>query len=206
MRRIAWTTMFILALGASVAACGGDDDDDGTTPDGGVGTPDGGAAAAPTCTEYCSRVTTNCSAANAQYTDAAECMAYCTAEAWEAGVDNATQSGDTLGCRQYHAGAAGMTGMPDVHCPHAGPTGGTVCGDVCQVYCDNLEKNCTGANVQYPDRASCETACAAMPVGTPADTMGDTAYCRVYHSGVPAYSDALTHCAHAGPTPTAQCI
>jgi hypothetical protein len=199
MRQIAWTSIFLLAMGTA-AACGGDDDDG---VDGGPA--DGSAGATPTCAEYCSRITTNCTAENAQFTDSAECMSYCTAQGWDVGTDSADQTGDTLGCRQYHAGAAGSTAMPDVHCPHAGPTGGMVCGDVCAVYCDNVEANCADAAL-YPDRATCETACAAMTPGTPADTMGDTAYCRVYHSGVPAFLDSALHCPHAAEDPAAQCI
>ncbi|HTE54709.1 MAG TPA: hypothetical protein VK698_27835 [Kofleriaceae bacterium] len=196
-------TVLLVALGGA-AACSGDDDDDGV--DAGGGTPDAAAGVAPTCTEYCTRVTTNCSGLNIQYTDMAECMSYCGAIAWTPGVDDPAQDGDTLGCRQYHAGAAGSTGMPDVHCPHAGPTGANVCGTACDVYCDNLEKNCAADTVKYADRAACTAACAGMTEGTPADAAGDTAFCRVYHSGVPAFTDATTHCPHARQTPTAVCV
>lgn len=202
MRRIAWTSIFLLAMGAA-AACGGDDDDD---VDGGP-TADGSAGATPTCAEYCSRITANCTGDNAQYADATECMNYCTAQGWDVGNDSADQGGDTLGCRQYHAGAAGSTAMPDVHCPHAGATGGMVCGTACEVYCDNMEANCGDTSSAYPDRAACESACGAITnQGTPADTMGDTVYCRVYHSGVPAFLDSALHCPHAVAEPTAQCI
>jgi hypothetical protein len=96
--------------------------------------------------------------------------------------------------------------MPQIHCPHAGATGGGVCGDVCDVYCDNLDANCTAGNAQDADRAACETACAAMTPGTPADQSGDTAFCRVYHSGVPAFGDPVLHCPHAGADPEDFCV
>jgi hypothetical protein len=199
MRSIAWTTTLLLAIAG--AACGGDDDDAAVD----AGPPDA-AGAVPSCTEYCTRITTNCSGVNAQYADMGTCMNYCTAQAWTPGVDDAAQDGDTLGCRQYHAGAAGATGMPNIHCPHAGATGGAVCGAACEVYCDNLESNCTGANAQYADRAACDAACAAMTVGTPTDQSGDTTYCRVYHSGVPSFGDPVLHCPHAAADPEDFCV
>jgi hypothetical protein len=65
---------------------------------------------------------------------------------WLPGVVNAT-NGDTLACRRYHLGLAmtaamaNNTVMRQVHCSHAGPTGGTnmtgyYCGDVYDLYCD----------------------------------------------------------------------
>lgn len=77
------------------------------------------------CATYCTQVTANCTAANAQYDDMADCMAYCTDVAWPAGADTDT-TGNTLGCRLYHVGVA--AGDPATHCGHAGPTGGSVCG------------------------------------------------------------------------------
>jgi len=168
LQRMAWMTVLLVALGGA-AACSGDDDDDGV--DAGGGTPDAAAGVAPTCTEYCTRVTTNCSGLNIQYTDMAECMSYCGAIAWTPGVDDPAQDGDTLGCRQYHAGAAGSTGMPDVHCPHAGPTGANVCGTACDVYCDNLEKNCAADSATSTATTSRRTAPrtpSSTPTGRPA--------------------------------------
>ncbi|HKE18076.1 MAG TPA: hypothetical protein VKB80_24535 [Kofleriaceae bacterium] len=207
MKRIAWTTMFVLALGAA-AACGGDDDDTGGADAGGNADAGAGgdAGAAPSCTEYCTRITANCTGTNMQYTDMTQCMSYCTAEAWTVGMDSSSQTGNTLGCRQYHAGAAMATGDPATHCPHAGPTGGNQCGTACEVYCDNYAKNCTTSGVQYTDAAACQSACGAWTEGTPADQMGNTTYCRVYHSGVPAFTDATTHCPHAQENPTTMCV
>jgi hypothetical protein len=77
------------------------------------------------CAGYCAQITANCTGANAQYDDTAECMTYCTATAWPAGTAGA-MSGNTLACRIYHGGAA--AGDPVTHCPHSGPSGGSVCG------------------------------------------------------------------------------
>jgi hypothetical protein len=56
--------------------------------------------------------------------------------AWPVGTDNDT-SGNTLGCRAYHAGAVALLGSTD-HCYHAGITGAdiktnaSVCGSQCE--------------------------------------------------------------------------
>lgn len=79
----------------------------------------------------------------------------------------------------------------------------TACGgdvsdpEPCELYCDNAMRNCTGSNQLYEDRAACESACAAMPVGSPGDQSGNSVYCRAYHSGAPAAEDPATHCPHA---------
>jgi hypothetical protein len=77
------------------------------------------------CAGYCAQTAANCTGANAQYDDTAECMAYCTASGWPAGTANA-MSGNTIACRIYHGGVAATD--PVTHCPHAGPSGGSVCG------------------------------------------------------------------------------
>lgn len=56
------------------------------------------------------------------YNNEADCAAQCAA--WYPG--NVADAGnDTVGCRLYHAGAAGDDAA--THCPHAGPDGGAVC-------------------------------------------------------------------------------
>jgi hypothetical protein len=131
---------------------------------------------------------------NQQYASTVECNAYCSmASGWPAGTTGTT-TGNSIGCRLYHAGAAAAD--PVVHCPHAGPTGGNVCGSWCENYCELMAKNCTGANAVY-DAATCMTKCAMIPTsGKPGDTTGNSVQCRIYHLGV-AFTDPGTHCAHA---------
>ncbi|MFO0615977.1 MAG: hypothetical protein U0414_25505 [Polyangiaceae bacterium] len=69
----------------------------------------------------------------------------------------------------------------------------------CNSYCGEVMKNCTGANAQYTDMPSCLAMCATFPVGTLADTSGNTLGCRLYHGGAPAAGMPNVHCAHAGP-------
>jgi hypothetical protein len=80
----------------------------------------------------------------------------------------------------------------------AGGAGGGGMMTAAEKYCANMKANCTGANAQYPNDASCAAAAAAVPAGMDADMAGNTLGCRVYHSGAAA-SDAATHCPHAGP-------
>lgn len=193
-------SLALVALGCFVAAgCG----DDTTAPMGGdmsVAHDLASGGGAPTCAAYCSKIQMNCTAgsgdagSNAQYMDAATCNTYCTmAAAWPAGTA-ADTSGNTIGCRLYHATAAAANAT--VHCPHAGPTGGGVCGSYCDNYCQLMAKNCTGANAVY-DAATCMTKCMTIPTnGQPNDTSGNTIQCRIYHLGAAAADPAL-HCAHA---------
>jgi len=132
---------------------------------------------------------------HAQYASLAACNAYCTTQAaWTAGTSG-DMSGNTVGCRLYHATAAASD--PATHCPHAGPTGGNVCGSWCENYCQLMAKNCTGANAVY-DAATCMTKCQTIPTsGMPNDAAGNTVQCRIYHLGAPAATDPAMHCPHS---------
>ena len=70
-------------------------------------------------------------------------------------------------------------------------------GGACDRYCTNALANCTGDNALYTSMDECLATCAAMPEGDPADTAGNTAYCRAYHAGDPAVMDPAMHCPHA---------
>src|SRR5262245_23814708 len=102
----------LLVVGALLTGCdggpgpgaGGAGGGGGADGGGGGGTAGGGGmAAAPTCKGYCDAITANCKDANLMYTDAATCEAVCAA--FELGKAGDT-SGNTVGCREYHAGVA----------------------------------------------------------------------------------------------------
>ncbi len=164
------------------------------------------AVTGPTCAAYCAAIQAACTGDNAQYSSEADCVEYCTnVAAFELGADG-DQTGNTVGCRSYHAGVASTTD-PDVHCAHAGPTGGAACGTWCENYCHLAEKNCTEDNALYADDAACATACEAFRTdGVIGDATGDTVQCRMYHLGTPASGDPTTHCGHGGETPTDFCV
>lgn len=187
---------WILAISiASLAACGGDD---------GGGGKDAPPAAELTCASYCSSITANCTGTNQQFTGMTDCMASCTHYPLGALSD---MSGNTLGCRIYHAGAPAMT-TPATHCLHAGPGGNGGCGEDCLGFCTLVLGSCTGTNVQYGgDMSQCMTACAGYattPAYSSTVTTGANFACRLYHA-TQAAVDPVTHCPHAGSTTTTPC-
>ncbi len=133
-----------------------------------------------------------------------QCACGCDGAAFvPAGAEGDT-SGNSVGCRTYHARASVALQDPLTHCPHAGASGGAVCGTWCDNYCDLAGAICTGANELYADAAACATACDGLPDdGAPGDVSGDSVQCRIYHLGV-AGSDgdtsAAIHCPHAAAT------
>ncbi len=145
--------------------------------------PCGGTAAA--CVGYCAAISTICTGANAQYSNPAACVDYCNDWAQlPAGSDTDTTS-NTIGCRVYHAESAETTGSYAFHCPHAGASGGNLCGTWCENYCYLAMLNCTGSNQLYGDLPECMDACTLFPDdGMPNDTSGDTVQCRIYHLGL----------------------
>ena len=146
------------------------------------------------CATYCGALRTQCTGASAQYESEAACLETCSDHqlAWAAGALD-DSSGNTLGCRQSHAQAA----HNDEHCWHAGPTGGGVCGSLCEVYCDAAMTNCTEEQALYGDRDACLDACARLPDdGIVNEPTGDSVQCRLHHLAA-ARSAPEPHCAHA---------
>ena len=189
-------SLFALIL-VCAAGCG-DDTSTGTSLD--MSVAQDLASGGPTCAAYCAKIAMTCTnsgdaGGHDQYAGAvATCANYCSMVAgWSSGMMGDT-SGNTIGCRLYHAGAAASD--PTTHCPHAGPTGGNVCGSWCDNYCQLMAKNCTGANAVY-DAATCMTKCTSIPTsGMPNDQSGNTIQCRIYHLGA-AFSNPTLHCPHA---------
>jgi len=174
----------------------------GTPSVGGGGT--GGGSGATTCASYCATVMANCSGANSQYASEAACNAECAAFA---PGDPGDTSMDTLECRAYHAGVAGMMDA-QIHCIHAGPLGGGAeamngCGtDRCTAFCDVADQICAGVD-GYPFTSTddCKTQCGGYTDDvdfTTNETSGDTLACRMYHLSVAAQggTEAMTHCPH----------
>lgn len=173
------TLAAVLFTGGLLGALGcGGGSGTGTTGTGGGG---GGAATGPTCEEYCTTIQANCTTVNQQYTTKENCLSAC--KAVPVGKTGDT-SGNTLGCRVYHAGAAKMDAA--MHCPHAGPGGDGVCGATCDGYCQIAEMYCTDASKAkvYTDAADCQTDCKAHKDDvryTTAVDAGDHVACLLYH-------------------------
>jgi hypothetical protein len=216
--------MRTLLLMFALVACSSDDKKPAT--DAAPPISDSPVAATPTCTAYCADIQAHCTAANAQYPTADQCMATCTTFTVGTGADT---SGNTLGCRAYHAGAPAMT-APDTHCPHAGPGGDLVtaaapgtCGDACTSFCNleikvcgSLDAPLTGITARYQNAAACMTACGNFAKTTPystASSAGNTLACRLFHATNAALYSAMgntatasNHCGHTAETATGQCI
>ena len=190
MRR--WTIP-LLFVAVSLAACGddegggGDDDPIDAADNGGE---DADETPALSCEDYCDTIMANCTAAVEQYPDRATCLTTCAT--FEEGTADDT-SGNTLGCRTYHAGAAPAD--PDLHCPHAGPGGAGACGSNCEGFCTIALAEC---NDVFADMDACMTECAGFPddeAYDTSDTGGDTLACRLYHL-VAATETPDPHCMH----------
>lgn len=153
---------------------------------------DAGAAACPV---YCAGIGTTCTGANLQYANESDCLAACsTNNKWPVGTAGAT-SGDSFACRQYHLEAAGSDA--NTHCVHAGPTGGGLCGSLCENYCQLAASNCTGTDSIYGSAEECMTACTGIPSdGEVNAASGDSVQCRIYQLGIAGSSsvNAATHC------------
>jgi hypothetical protein len=187
----------LVSIAIMGAGCG---DDTGNLQMDAAAPGDMAMSSTPTCADYCAKIQMNCTVAGVdgghgtiQYPSAALCNTYCTmVAAWPTGMTGDTM-GNTIGCRLYHAGAA--SGNAVLHCPHAGTTGGGMCGSYCDNYCQLMAKNCTGANMVY-DAATCMTKCATIPTtGFAGDTSGNTIQCRIYHGGA-AFANPVLHCPH----------
>lgn len=201
----------------ALLGCGGDED---STPDAAPGRP----VLALNCTTYCDTIAAACTGANAQYSDAAHCTGTCAA--FPPGQNASETSGNTLGCRIYHAQNAMLGQDPTVHCPHAGPGGGKVdaaagqCGDPCLSFCTLNTKVCgtnaapvTGVANRYADMAACMTACNGFEKTTqysPSVNTGNNLACRINHLTNAASSTMAnvinTHCGHTLSPATGVCL
>ena len=160
----------------------------------------GGVCAAdlpnPTCSNYCDTVTASCTDENVQYAGFQSCMDICKVSAPFPQGQSSNTSGNTLGCRSYHAQVAAAD--PTTHCSHAGPGGGGMCGSWCENYCHFTLAHCTGTNALYSGLNACMTSCANFPDNAPnGATSGDSVQCRTYHATVAGLGSPVVHCPHA---------
>jgi len=155
--------------------------------------PPDAAGIALDCATACRATMSSCTGANAQYASPEECMASCSHFPIGTMADT---SGNSLGCRIHHALAA--EAAPDVHCLHAGPSGGGHCGYPCDGFCSIVVAACPA---QYPSMGDCWSACTAFspgPLYASGVTSGNTLSCRLAHATMAAL-DPATHCPHTAP-------
>lgn len=182
------------------------------------------------CPTYCAEIQTNCTGANAQYSNVDQCTATCTTFA--VGTSKVTDTaGNTLGCRINYAVAAST--MAATHCPHAGPAGDLITaaapafcsgGDVCTSFCaleimacgsvaaplPGNPKDSTGTPLfQYQNLANCLSLCPAWDKTHGYSTMskGDSLACRLNAATTAAISvaNAKIYCPYTADSPTGVC-
>ena len=168
------------------------------------GDPETTGGEATGCTAYCDVYLAGCVDFN-EYANEADCVANC--EQWPIGEMDETAE-DSLGCRLYHATVASSTD-PELHCPHAGPSGAGMCiaGDAptCELYCTRYFENCTGELNVFEDEAACMAECGQWYPGSKADVDGHTVGCHSYHANAAA-GDPEMHCPHAAPGGGGICV
>ncbi len=213
-------TFLVLAV---VVGCNGHEDTIDAAPPDTVVTLD--------CSSYCDQVQANCPGDHAQYPDREHCIAACAS--FPVGTSTVTDpSGNTLGCRIYHAGAPSR-GMPATHCGHAGPAGDhlpasppAACsgGDVCASYCTLQIKACGSVEAplpgnprdetgnplfQYQSMENCMTLCAGYDRTHPYRTTstGDSLACRLLRTTRAAIDldRAKAECRYTGYTAAGPC-
>jgi len=163
-------------------------------------------AIAQNCTNYCQNINLLCNGTNTQFYGPSDCALICPTYPLNATTDVYNNSYE---CRLYHLNNV-INGMsPVIHCPHAGPTGGLLCGTACNYYCDFHLQTCTGANQYFSNKADCLAECMAYPDSANPTNLydivgsGDSWDCRAYHLNVAASnvgkdSNAVAaHCAHS---------
>jgi hypothetical protein len=166
------------------------------------GARDGGdtCATLETCETYCAEIMKNCTGGNEQYLSEQICLNYCEFGSKMPKGAVGTQTGNTVACRTYHAGLAGLSDPGD-HCRHAGPSGGDTCGSWCEVYCQLAQTNCQGEFALYPDLGECTDVCGHFATdGSIKAESGDSVQCRIFYAGragIEGEASAITQCPEA---------
>jgi hypothetical protein len=143
-------------------------------------------------------------------------------------------SGNTLGCRIYHAGAPSVMAAA-THCPHAGPggdlltaspptfcSGGNVCASFCALEikaCGSLDaplpgdpRDATNNHLfQYQNMDDCMRLCAGFDKTHEYSTaaMGNSLACRLLQATSAAIAvtpNAMTYCRYTGEIPRGPCV
>lgn len=160
----------------------------------------GGTCTDARCDVYCEAMVANCAGF---YPDDESCLRAC--EAFPLTPPGSSAEGtNSLECRVARARAAADD---PAACRGAEPSGGGICGEPCDAYCDQIDAHCD-ANPVYPDRQSCEETCGLLRRDEEAGKLSgerNTVECRLYHATYPAAFDPTTHCPHTGVYHAAHC-
>jgi len=173
-----------------------------------------------TCENYCALMDNNCQGENLEYLPGVclpFCQRYIRTQPGQHYVypSDTPDSVDSLGCRLWHAHAAGDEG-PDVHCRHAGLLGADKCGGPCEPFCRLDWSYCSDDEGIYPydgGQPECQRVCGDGTAYTydrdagdlVDDTLamiesGNTLNCRLWHLET-AFQKMQPdpHCLHTAP-------
>jgi hypothetical protein len=170
----------------------------------------GMGAGVAACESYCTAITANCTGANAQYTDKANCLKVCSR--LPQGTTPTENTGNSVYCRTNSAKAATMdTKAVKQECFAAGPFGFGTCGSECDILCPVIISYCSAAEgytgaAPFTSLDSCMEACGVgwghqvdptMPgiysanyTPGPTDDLKDTSDCRAYQLFIKAMGSA----------------
>jgi hypothetical protein len=171
------------------------------------------AAVTANANHYCETVTYHCKTPTTQQWPQAttsdglnECLA--SVGVFPNTLNDARASagtGNTLGCREYHAQAAASLDAA-VHCEHAGPSGGKACGTYTEAWISlaGVAKCSNGSAIDVArattDIKSATTLAKMIPIGDNNGTYNinqvwdNTQRCRLYH--LTTASVTPSHCSH----------
>jgi hypothetical protein len=108
------------------------------------------------------------------------------------GTGGANNTGGTGG---NTGGTGGQTGLDPTEFG-CNATQAPVCGE----YCQALEANCVGADLQqYSDERICLSVCCGMELGTETDTDENSVHCRLKHATAAGTVEPEVECPAAGP-------
>ena len=162
----------------------------------------------PTCAAYCDAIQLACGSTGttAQFASKNECTNWCSDNAMWVPGKASDKAGNTIGCRTYHATVAKVDAVAAaLHCPHAGKTGGNVCGTWCENYCGIAMMNCK-QSLGFADDKACSAACGlATPNATAGDTSGYSLQCMIVQGGLAANDPTLCSSMNIGGTGTGMC-
>ena len=146
---------------------------------------DGGRQGQSACGSYCGAMLQACPDA---FLNMAHCMKVCSlypAECPSGGRGAVNTNCNALSCRMQQ-----LNQVSGARCSAAGPSGGGVCGSVCEGYCNIMPQECK----DEVDAASCVESCAVLPnYGEEQQWDTNTFQCRMTHATL-AVHDSTYHC------------
>ena len=150
-----------------------------------------GSVVSKLCTDYCDAMDAYCTGKDQMYPSREACTSVC--KYLPEGMQMATE-GNSVSCRYKFASS-----HEGGECQNAGPLGGDVCGEHCEIYCDLLSQVCKDEFKTFTDRAGCLKVCGELPYKAPysaeKEPHEDSLSCRMYHLSSATFSPER-HCPH----------